>query len=103
MPNRLAIAEAADRLAVFDDIGDDVEFRHALDEPASGFLDGSKIEFAEAAAEGDQLSVGKLLAAKQQHRIIQPSEVDRGEMSSPNLRRSTPRISAPSPPPVGIT
>ena len=65
---------------------------------------GAKIELAEAAAEGDQLSVGKVLAAKQQHRSYPAKRGgSRRKCRSPNLRRSTPRISAPRPPPVGIT
>ena len=79
MPNRLAVPEAADRLAVFQNVGDDVKFGHALDETAPGLLDGSKVEFAESAAEGDQLGIGQLLAAKQQDQVIQPGAADRGE------------------------
>ena len=52
MPNRLAMAEAANWLAVLDDIGDDVEFRDPLYKPTSGFLDGREIKLAEAFAEG---------------------------------------------------
>src|SRR5580692_7782964 len=79
MPDRLAISETADRLAVFEDVGHDIKLWETFDEPAPRLLNRSEIELAESAAEGDQLRIRELLAAKQQHEMIQPCTVDRRE------------------------
>ena len=94
VPDRFAVAEAADRLAVHLDVGDDVDLRQALDEAAAGLLDRRPVEIAEAAAEGDQLLVAQRLAADQHHRMLVPgvhqaSErrvVEVPEIDAPHLR-----------------
>ena len=57
VPDRLAAAEAADRLPVLNDIGDDVEFGQALDETAAALLHRGPVKVAEQAAEGNQIRV----------------------------------------------
>jgi hypothetical protein len=79
VPNRLAAPKASDRLAVLQNVGDDVNFRHTLDEPASGLLYGSEVEFAESPTEGDQVGIGKILVTKQQDQVIEPRTTDDAE------------------------
>ena len=91
MPDRFAVAEATDGLAVHLDVGDDVNLRQALDEPAPGLLDGRPVEIAQAVAERDQFMVGEPLIAHQHHGVIVPGLHDARE------RRfvKTPEVDAP--------
>ena len=87
MPERLAVAEPADRLAVFDDVGDHRDFRGDLALAANGLgLDpillgdqcgGIEFELAELTGERHVLLVGHRLAAKAQHEVGEPSSADR--------------------------
>ena len=52
----------------------------ALHETAAGFLNRRPVEISKAAAKRDELVVGKLLAAKPDHQVIQPGAVDNGEV-----------------------
>src|SRR5262249_46061076 len=93
VPYSFAVAEAADRLAVHLDVGNDVNLREALDETAARFLDRRPIEFPEAAAEGDQLLITERLIADQHHcillpRLNEPREsglAERPEIDAPHL------------------
>ncbi len=78
VPHRFAVAQAADRLAVHLDVGDDVDLRQAFDETAAVLLDRRPVEIAEAAAERDQILVARA--------------TDRG--SAPPNARATPRSGA---------
>jgi len=51
VPNRLAVAQIADRLAVLLDVGDDVELRMILEERLAIRVRPGRIEFAKLAAE----------------------------------------------------
>ena len=67
VPDGLAIAQASDRRAVHEHVGDGVDLGQALDDATSGFLYGSPVEIAKASAECDQALVAERLIAKQQH------------------------------------
>ena len=104
VPHRFAVAEAADRLAVHLDVGDDVDLRQPLDEAAAGLLDRRPVEIAEAAAERDQV----LVAERADRGPAPPNGRARPASGAPNAAssrclRSTPLTSAPSAAPVGIT
>jgi hypothetical protein len=80
VPDGLAGAEAADRLAVrAEHVGDDVDFRMAGDEALAVLLHRREVEIAEAAAEGDEVGVGETLAAEEQDGMGEPGGVERGE------------------------
>src|SRR5947207_13468125 len=51
-----------------------------LDEAASGFLHRRPVEIAEAPAECDQVLIGELLPAKQDHQMVEPGAVDGGKV-----------------------
>src|SRR6516225_3886383 len=51
MPRSFAGAEAADRFSIFDDIGDDIDFRMSLDKTPPGLLNWRPIELTKEAAE----------------------------------------------------
>jgi hypothetical protein len=44
MPNCFAVAQAANWLPIHLDVGDDVDFRHAVDKTAAGLLDRRPVE-----------------------------------------------------------
>ena len=50
-----------------------------LDEAPPGLLHRRLIEVAEAAAERDQVGVGQLLIPEEQHLMIEPRPMNRGE------------------------
>ncbi len=79
MPHCFTVAEAADRLAVHLDVGDDIDFRHAFDETTTVLLDRREVEIAESAAEGDQVVVGEGLVAEQHNGIAVPGFRHAGE------------------------
>ena len=97
MPDRLAVAEIADRLAVLDHIGDDVELGMLLVERLAVGVRPWRIELAEIPAEGDQLRVGQVLPVKDDDEPLAPGGLDRVDLAlRDGLDRSTPAISAPS-------
>src|SRR6202040_817908 len=51
----------------------------ALDEAPSGFLNRRPVELAETTRKRDQFVVSKVLAAEQQHQMVEPVLVDRCE------------------------
>src|SRR5207237_406006 len=69
VPHGFAVAEAADRLAVHLDVGNDVNLREALDETAARFLDRRPVEIPQATAEGAQLLITEPLIADQRTRL----------------------------------
>jgi hypothetical protein len=83
VPDRLAVAQAADRHAVFLDVGDDVHLRMIGEERPAQRVGAGRVELAEVAAEGEHLRVGELLAPPAQHEVLQPRRADARE----NLRR----------------
>ena len=72
VPHGFAVAEAADRLAVHLDVGNDVNLREALDETAARFLNWRPVEIPQATAEGDQFLITEPLIADQHNRILVP-------------------------------
>src|SRR5882672_6187943 len=64
VPDGLTVTQAADLLPVYLDVGDNVDFRQALDKAAAVLLDRRPIEIAQAAAERDQILVAERLAAE---------------------------------------
>ena len=56
MPHCFPCPEAANRHAMFDDVGDDIDFRMTLDEALPVFLDWRFVKGAEAAAERERSS-----------------------------------------------
>ena len=73
MPYGLAIAEIADRLAVFDDVGDDVDLRVLLVERLPVGVRPRRIELPEVPAEGEKLRVRETLAAENDDDLFAPS------------------------------
>jgi sodium-dependent dicarboxylate transporter 2/3/5 len=86
VPHGLAGTEAADGDAVLQDVRHDVDFREPLDEAPAVLLDGRLVERAEAEAERNQIGIGELLAAEQDHGVIEPRLVDLPE--SPIVNRT---------------
>ena len=82
MPDRLAVAEIADRLAVLDHVGDDVEFRMLLVERLAVGVRPRRIELAEIFAEGDELRVGEILPVEDDDKPFAPSGPDRVDLAS---------------------
>src|SRR3546814_17997158 len=85
LPDRCGVAEAADRLAVLLDVGDDQHLRIAGHVQGPVLVGRRDIEHAEALAEGDELGVGDPLIAAHQHQMVEPGPVDRGEGSVVDL------------------
>jgi len=63
MPDRLAVAEIAHRLAVLDHVGDDVELRMRFVEGFTVGIGPGRIELSEILAEGNELRVREILSA----------------------------------------
>ena len=76
VPDRLAGAQAADRLSVHHHVGNHVDLRHAFDEAPAGFLDRGPVELAEAPAERHQIGVAEPLVADEDHRMLVPGAGD---------------------------
>ena len=51
----------------------------SVDEPPPGLLHRRLVEVAEAAAERDEILVGQLLIPEEQHLMVEPRPMDRGE------------------------
>ncbi len=87
MPERLAVTEATDRLAVFDDVRDDRDLRRGVAAPAFVLgsdtvllLDqrcGRELELPELASERHVLFVAQRLLAKPHNEIVEPGAADR--------------------------
>src|SRR5205085_12012304 len=88
VPERLAITEPADRLAVLDDVRDDRNLRWDFALTAGGLrfdsillldqLRGIELQIAELAGKRHVLFVGHRLIAEAQHEMVEPSPADRG-------------------------
>jgi len=76
MPELARIAQA-DGLAVFDDVGDDQDFRVVGQQELLEHMD---LQHAKAATEGDLLVGGDALVAKDHHMVIQVRAVNAGEI-----------------------
>src|SRR5947207_1963723 len=83
---RVAVSEAADRLAVHLDVGNDVNLREALDETAARFLNWRPVEIPQATAEGDQFLITEPLIADQHNRILVPHLNEPSKRSVAELR-----------------
>ena len=80
MPDRLAIAEIADRLAVLDDVGDDVELRVLLEERLAVGVGPGRIELSEISAEGDELRIREVLPMEHDDKPLAPRILDRRDI-----------------------
>ncbi len=82
MPHRFAVAQAADGDAIFDHVGDHREFRVAL---VARLLPDMHLrarrEFAETAAEREQIRNRELLTAYQQYEMFQKRLAHLGKRS----------------------
>ena len=76
VPDQLARAEEADRLAIFPDVGDDGDFRRDIPVEHS-IADRCAVAFAEIAAETDEIGVGERLITKHQDEILGPNAFQR--------------------------
>ena len=79
VPDRFAVAEAADRRAVDLDVGDDVQLGMLGEERLAVGIRSGRIELAEMTGEGDELGVGEPLPAEAQHRVLEPRRPDRSK------------------------
>src|SRR5262249_6354939 len=79
VPDRLTRTKAANRDAVLDDVGDDVDFGAAFDEAAAVFLDRRLIELTELPAERHEVVVAQLLPADEDDLVGEPATVERLE------------------------
>jgi hypothetical protein len=81
VPHRLAGAQAADRHAILDHVGHNVDFWMTFDEAPAVLLYRRPVEFTEPAAERDHLVIAEHLAAEQQHEVIEPGAMDGGKVA----------------------
>jgi hypothetical protein len=72
MPHGLAIAEISDRLAVFDDVGDDVDLRVQLVERLPVGVRPRRIKLSKVPAEGEKLRIRETLAAENNDKSFAP-------------------------------
>src|SRR5262249_39297849 len=76
MPDRLAITQISDWLAVLDHVGDDVEFRMRLVEWFAVGVWSGRIELSEVLAEGDELRIRETLPVKDDDKPLLPGGFD---------------------------
>lgn len=76
MPELAGITEA-DGLAVFDDVGNDEDFRMPGQQELLEYVD---LQHTETAAEGDLLFGGNALVAEHHHVMVQVRAMDAGEV-----------------------
>ena len=72
MPHRFSIAEISNRLAVFDNIRDDVEFGVILEERLAIGIGTRRIELTKILAEGDQLRIQQFLVVEDDDQPLAP-------------------------------
>ena len=72
VPDRLAVAQPADRHAVLLDVGDHVHLGMVGKERAPQRVRPRRVELAEVAAEREQLRIGEALAADSDHHVLEP-------------------------------
>jgi hypothetical protein len=75
-------SKIADRLAVLDDVGDDVEFRMLLVEWFSVGIGPRGVEVAKIFAERDELRVGQRLSMEHHHQPFAPDIFDGADISA---------------------
>ncbi len=81
VPDGLAVAERADRISVpVEHVRHDIDVGIAGRADPAAFLVGRRVEFAEAAAERQEIVVGELLAGQQDHRMAMPGTLDSREV-----------------------
>ena len=87
MPGGLAVTKAADRHAIGAlDVGDHINLGKAIDKGLAVFIDGRRVEFAEATAEGDQVGIGQRLPANEEGRMLVPGALDDGKVGITDAR-----------------
>src|ERR1700716_1981810 len=86
MPHRLTVAEISDRLAVFDDVRDDIQLWVFLVERLAVGIRPRWIELSEVLTEGDELRVRELLAMEDDDEPLAPYVFDRFDVAE----RATP-------------
>src|SRR5208337_1114940 len=77
---RLAVAQIPDRLAVLDDVGNDVELRMLLDERLAIWVRARRIELAEPSAECNELRIRQLLPLQHHDKALAPDMLDRFDL-----------------------
>src|SRR5277367_1058826 len=82
MPNGFAVAEIADRLAVLDHVGNDVEFGMFLIEGLAVRIWARRIELTEIPAEGDKLRIREILPVKNHDKPLAPSGFDANDVGT---------------------
>jgi len=84
MPHRLTVAEISDRLAVFDDVRDDIQLWVFLVERLAVRIRPRWIEFSEVPTEGEELWVRELLAMEDDYEPLTPYVFDRFDVAERN-------------------
>ena len=84
VPRCFTGAQTADGFAIHNHVRDYIDFRISFDKAPSGFLNRGPVEVAKAAAETDQVVIGELLAPEQQHGVVVPCLMNRGEIGGRN-------------------
>jgi hypothetical protein len=87
MPHRLTVAEISDRLAVFDDVRDDIQLWVFLVERLAVRIRPRWIELSEVPTEGDELWVRELLAMEDDDEPLTPYVFDRFDVAERNRLR----------------
>src|SRR5436305_1030509 len=82
MPDSFAITKIADRLAVLNDIGDDIEFRMLSVERTAIGIGPWRIQLAKVSAERDKLRIRERLPAEHDHEALAPFAFDRIDVMS---------------------
>ena len=81
MPHRLTVAEISDRLAVFDDVRDDIQLWVFLVERLAVRIRPRWIELSEVPTEGDELWVREFLAMENDDEPLTPYVFDRFDVA----------------------
>src|SRR5215470_562999 len=79
VPDRLPVAEIADRLAFDLHVGDHVDLGELAQKWRAVRVRPGRIQLAEAPTEGEQLRVGEPLAAKAEDEVLEPRLLQLGE------------------------
>ena len=73
MPDRFAVAKAADWNAAFLDVGNDHNLRQSSDRLLAVFLGRRQVEITKEAAKGDEFLIPDRLVADEYDKIVDPS------------------------------
>jgi hypothetical protein len=82
MPDRLAVAQIADRLVVLDHVGNDVDFRKFLEEGPAIRIGRRRVERAEILAEGEEVRIREPLLMRHDDEPAAPGVRDGIDLGS---------------------